>query len=639
MAASVWLLLTFVPAWGLSLPAPSDEATVQQTWQMLDYLATDYAGAVHDGTVISASEYAEMQEFAGTARQRLRSLPHDDSTSMLLTRADALVNAIDAKQAPGDVAHMAHALGDALLLNYPVISAPAQAPDLARGATLYRQTCAACHGAGGRGDGPTGRQLDPPPIDFTDQGRADQRSALSLYEVISQGVKGTAMTSYATQLSTQDRWALAYYVGSLAYPDANATSAKAWSDNAAARQRINDLKDLSHARVNALAATTGTEQARAIVGYLRRHPETLQTSSSGLALARSRLAASVTAYQAAKVGEATRLALSAYLDGVEPVEPQLNARDPELRATVETAMGAYRTALSRHTPVAEIRDRAASIDALLQRAQKVTLQNAGEPATVFLGAFTILVREGLEALLVVVALLAFLRKARRVESVRYVHAGWMLALLAGGLTWAVASYVISISGAGRELTEGLSSLFAAAVLITVGLWMHQKSIGGRWQRYLKEKMTAALNQRSAWFLFALAFISVYREVFETILFYAALWNDGQHGWLLGGIGAGALVLGGIAWVLMRGSRRLPLTTFFKASSALIAVLALVLTGKGVAALQEAGWIAVSPLPLPRIELLGVYPTSQSMLAQALVLVVLIVGFAWNVRRSGHAASE
>ncbi|MFA6230583.1 MAG: cytochrome c/FTR1 family iron permease [Rhodanobacter sp.] len=636
---AAWLLLAIAPARALSLSAPGNDAVVQQTWQMLDYLATDYAGAVKDGAVTSPSEYAEMQEFAGTARQRLRSLPRDNGSATLLTQADALIDAIDARKPAPEVARMAHALGDALLQNYPVTTAPTQAPDLARGAMLYQQSCAACHGASGHGDGPAGRQLDPPPIDFTDQSRADQRSALSLYEVISQGVKGTAMTSYAMQLSTQDRWALAYYVGSLAYPAATATAAAAWQGDATTRQRIADLKDLSHVRVNALAETIGTEQARAIVGQLRRHPETLQTSSRGLELARSQLAASVKAYQSGNSSEATRLALSAYLDGVEPVEPVLNARDPELRVTVETAMGAYRTALSRQTPVGEIRDRAASIDALLQRAQLATTQSAGEPAAVFLGAFTILVREGLEALLVVVALLAFLGKAGRTAAVRYVHAGWTSALVAGGLTWAAASYVISISGAGRELTEGLSSLFAAAVLISVGLWMHQKSIGGRWQRYLKEKMTAALSRRSAWFLFALAFISVYREVFETILFYAALWNDGEHGWLLGGIAAGALVLGAVAWVLMRGSRRLPLATFFAASSALIAVLALVLTGKGVAALQEAGWVAVSPLPLPRIGLLGVYPTSQSMLAQALVLVLLILGFAWNLRQRRDRAGD
>src|SRR5690606_28995811 len=118
----------------------------------------------------------------------------------------------------------------------------------------------------------------------------------------------------------------------------------------------------------------------------------------------------------------------------------------------------------------------------------------------------------------------------------------------------------------------------------------------------------ALNRRSAWFLFGLAFISVYREVFETILFYVALWSDGQGFWLLGGAAAGAIVLGLVAWILMRTSRRLPLGTFFSASSALIAGLAVVLTGKGVSALQEAGWIAVTPVSAPHFEWMGLYPT-------------------------------
>ncbi len=203
----------------------------------------------------------------------------------------------------------------------------------------------------------------------------------------------------------------------------------------------------------------------------------------------------------------------------------------------------------------------------------------------------------------------------------------------------MASYAVSISGASRELTEGLSSLFAAAVLITVGLWMHQKSVGGRWQAYLKQKMATVLNRRSVWFLFGLAFISVYREVFETILFYAALWSEGQHAWLLGGLGAGAAVLALIAWALMRTSRKLPIATFFSASSALIALLAIVLTGKGIAALQEAGWVSVSLAPLPRLDLLGVYPTWQSLLAQLAVVLVLAVGFAVNLRRGSARAAN
>ncbi|MEO8997771.1 MAG: FTR1 family protein [Rhodanobacter sp.] len=634
-----WHNLTFaallIGGPSLTLPATAQDISspVPQTWQMLDYLATDYAGAVKDGAVLSASEYAEMREFAATARHRLQSLKPTPASPALLTQADALIASVDAKASPAQVAQEAHALADALLRAYPVPTAPEHAPDVARGAMLYQNQCAACHGATGHGDGPAGLQLSPRPVDFTNQTRADQRSALSLYEVISQGVEGTPMASYAQQLPSTDRWAMAYYVGSLAYAKEAAAGATTWQHDTAARSQVANLKDLSGIRVAQLTPTLGAERARSIVGYLRAHPDAVEQALAGIPLARGRLAASLVAYRAGASSEATQLALSAYLDGVEPVEPQLNARDSALRAQLETAMGTYRTALSRNTPFAVVEKQAADIDAVLARAQQIVADGSSGAAATFLGAFTILVREGLEALLVVVALLAFLRKAERDEAVRYVHAGWTLALVAGGITWAVASYAISISGAGRELTEGLSSLFAATVLLSVGLWMHQKSIGVRWQLYLKEKMAAVLNQKSAWFLFGLAFISVYREVFETILFYAALWNEGQEIWLLGGIAAGALTLGLIAWILMRTSRRLPIGTFFAASSGLIAILAIVLAGKGVAALQEAGWIAVTAAPVPHIELLGIYPTWQTVVAQLAIIVLLAGGYLFNVRRA------
>lgn len=628
----LWLLCALL-AGGIALPAMAQDAstTVPQTWQMLDYLATDYAGAVKNGVVVSESEYAEMLEFSATARTRIQSLPPGPSTVALSSQADALVASVDAKAAPEKIASQAHALADALLQAYPVPTAPEQTPDLAKAATLYQIHCTVCHGASGQGDGPAGLQLSPRPVDFTNQARADQRSALSLYEVISQGVPGTPMASFAGELSSADSWSLAYYVGSLAYTQDATAGAAAWEKDANARAEIANLNDLSRARVGQLAQTLGALRARQIVGYLRVHPDKLQQSLSGIALARGRMSASLAAYQAGAPREAARLALSAYLDEVEPVEPQLNARDAALRARLETNMGAYRTMVSGQSSVAVVVNQAGKVDALLVRAQELTAA-ASDPTSTFVGAFTILVREGLEALLVVVALLAFLRKAERRDAVGYVHAGWIVALLAGALTWAVASYAISISGAGRELTEGLSSLFAAAVLLSVGLWMHQKSIGGRWQAYLKEKMANALNQRSLWFLFGLAFISVYREVFETILFYTALWNEDQGAWLLGGIAAGATVLGLIAWMLLRTSRRLPIGTFFSASSALIAVLAVVLTGKGIAALQEAGWIDVSVAPVPTVGLFGIYPSWESLLTQLAVVLALAVGFVFNIWR-------
>ena len=613
--------------------AQSVNSTVPQTWQMLDYLATDYAGAVRDGAVISASEYAEMQEFAATVRKHVQALPPTPSTATLLSQADILISSIDSRASLAKVAGEAHGLADALLQAYPMPTAPEHAPDLARGSQIYQSQCAACHGVSGRGDGAAGLQLSPAPINFTDQDRADQRSVMSLYEAISQGVDGTAMASYAKQLTLEDRWALAYFVGSLAYQKEASSGATQWHDDATTRAKIASLKELSVVRVAQLSATLGQQRARAAMGYLRANPQALQQALTGIPLARARMSASLAAYRTGAHAEANQLALSAYLDGIELIEPQLYARDSTLRAEIETAMGVYRTELSRQAPLAALSVQADSIDALLARAELALSESSGDAVSIFLGALTILLREGLEALLVVVALLAFLRKAGQTTAIRYVHAGWSLALVAGAVTWVLARYVISISGASRELTEGLSSLFAALVLLSVGLWMHQKSIGGRWQAYLKEQMAAALSRKSAWFLFGLAFISVYREVFETILFYAALWNEGQEIWLLGGIAVGSIALAAIAWVLLRTSRRLPIGQFFAASAALVALLSVVLTGRGISALQEAGWIALSPAPIPRIEVLGIYPTWQTLIAQLIVIGLLICGYLYNARRA------
>lgn len=616
-------------------PAQADSELVRQTWQMLDYLATDYAAAVEDGVVINPSEYAETREFAATARTRIEALEPTHASPDLTLQADALVQSIGAKAPCTEVAGLAHTLANALLEAYPVQTAPEQLPDLGRGAVLYQKECATCHGASGRGDGPAGVSLAPPPIAFTDQTRADQRSALSLYEVISQGVAGTSMASFA-HLSPADRWALAYFVGSLAYRhEAAEIGAEQWQHDDQARALLAGMDSLSQARVSRLAPALGREGARALLGYLRAHPEAAEHTPSGIALARSQLAASLAAYGSGARADATRLALSAHLDGVEPVEPRLRARDSALLARIETAMGVYRATLSGGMPVAAAAEDAARIEALLEQAQRTLADPSGNATATFLGSFTILAREGLEALLIVVALLAFIGKAGQRNAARYVHAGWIVALLAGGATWAVAKYAITTSGAGRELTEGVSSLFAAAVLLSVGLWMHQKSIGGRWQAYLRDKANAALSGRSAWLLFALALVSVYREVLETILFYVAMWDEGQQPWMLAGIATGAATLAVTAWVLLRTSRRLPIGTFFSISSALISVLAVVLTGKGVAALQQAGWIGFSVAPIPRIELLGIYPSWQPLLAQAVILVVLAAGYAINLRHAPH----
>jgi high-affinity iron transporter len=147
-------------------------------------------------------------------------------------------------------------------------------------------------------------------------------------------------------------------------------------------------------------------------------------------------------------------------------------------------------------------------------------------------------------------------------------------------------------------------------------------------------MNRALGRKSAWFLFGLSFVVVYREVFETILFYAALWTKDNGLVILSGAGLAVVGLAVIAWVMLRFSARLPITQFFTFSSALIAVLAIVLAGKGIAALQEAGLIDVSPVSfVPQVELLGIFPTLQSIGAQFVVIAIIIGAFAYSKRKN------
>lgn len=619
----------------MALPAAhaTDQATqekARQIWQMLDYLAVDYGGAVENGKVVNADEYAEMEEFSRSAEQQIGALPQAAEKAALLKQAASLRTMIVDKASAARVAEQAQNLAKDLLVAYPIPVAPSKAPDLQQGARLYQSHCASCHGALGKADGPLAAGMNPAPIAFTDRERARERSVLSLYQTTSRGVEGTAMPSFAA-LPESDRWALAFYIATLAYPETErAQGAALWASDQAAHAALRDIAALTQASEAALARSIGPEKAGAILAHLRSHPDAAVASNGdGLALAKSRLHESLALLEKGDSAGASRLAISAYLDGFEPVEPALAARNKPLFEDIERTMGAYRAAVSA-SRLDEARTHESRLQSLIDDADAALKSDDSSPWATFIAALTILLREGLEALLIVVAMIAFLKKADRSDVLPYVHAGWASALGAGVLTWFAATYLVNLSGTSREITEGFAALFAAVVLLAVGIWMHQKSLAGRWQAYVREKLTAALDKRSATVLFVLAFVTVYREVFETVLFYAALWTENNGRYLLAGLAAGIVILAVITVIMLRTSARLPIGRFFSISSALIAVLAVVLVGKGIAALQEAGMLEVSPLALPRIDLLGVYPSRQTVMAQLLVLGVVLASYGYNL---------
>ena len=627
---AIWFLFT-----GSAFAQTATSGYVKQLWQLLDYVAVDYSGAVADGAIISEAEYAEMLDFTENAGALLQSLPEHASKPTIAEKIAELRAAVLRKEASIEVSRLAHQANASLLTAYPFPVAPDTVPDLARGQTLYAMQCATCHGVDGKGDGPLAENLEPKPIAFTDAERARTRSVMALYQVISQGVEGTSMVSFKA-LPEEDRWALAFYIGTLSYDESMREQGKhLWNNGGQIKGRFADLTMLTTITEAALAETIQESDARSVTAYLRSHPGVVETNKPvGLALARLRLAESLAAARAGDRNLATRLSLSAYLDGFEPLEPIVNTRNGSLLIGVETAMLTYRSAVSKGT-IEQAEAAAVQLEQLFVKVDELMQEAKADPTTTFVGALTILLREGIEALLIVIGMITFLKKTDRPEVLRHVHRGWISALLAGVLTWVVATYLIGISGANREVTEGIGSVLAAVVLLSVGLWMHQKSSASKWQDYLKEKLSMAVSQRSAWALFALAFIAVYREVFETVLFYSALAADGNSGALIAGFFTALLLLVVIAWVLLRTSARMPLGTFFSVTSILVVVLAVVLIGKGVSALQEAGWLGVTLMNVPRVEWLGLYPTLETFTSQVIVGLIALGGFGISWVKGRH----
>jgi high-affinity iron transporter len=591
---------------------------------MLDYMAVDYPEFVQDGVVLDAAEYAEQVEFSEQVQSLLAQLPAHPEQPGLLQQAAQLTALVQAKRPGSEVAALATQLGASIIRVYDVEISPKRPPDLRTAASLYQSQCSACHGPQGQGDGPAGASLDPSPSNFHEHQRMDQRSLYSLYSTITLGVEGTGMSSFR-MLGDEDRWALAFYVGNLGHDEADLTrGAELWQAGVG-HDWFPDLRRLVTATVNSVRAERG-DDAVAMLVYLRSHPErVMPAAETPLAHSSRLLRESLAAYRQGQAQAAQELAVSAYLDGFELVEASLDTVDKPLRTTIEAEMLRYRTTLKNGEPIAAAESQVGRLQELLAEAQRQLEKTQLPASAAFFSAFVILLREGLEAVLVLAAIFAILIKAGRRDALPYVHAGWIAALLLGGMTWLVASYVIVISGATREMTEGITALAAAAILLYVGFWMHRKAYADRWRTFLQGQLRDALSARTMWALAFVSFLAVYREAFETVLFYQALWIQAAPAYIpvLGGLVVAAVALVVLSWFILRGSIRLPIGLFFGATSVLLALLAVIFVGKGVAALQEAGILPTDPVNVPAIPALGVYPNLLGLALQ--VLVILLIG--------------
>jgi high-affinity iron transporter len=613
------------------------EANPQAVLHLLDYIAVEYPQFVKNGRVTNAEEYAEQVEFSGQIERAIRALPARPQLAEYAQQAAQLRMAIEAKADGAQVSAAAQKLQRAVIAAYNIEVAPRRAPDMRTAGATYAENCAACHGVSGNGKGPLSATLQPAPTDFTDTTRQSARSVYALFNTITLGVDGTAMRAFSG-LTDEQRWQLAFYITRFMSSDAQRThGAEAW-EHGKARNVFRDLASV--VTTTPSDARRDGEDTEAVLAYLRATPAQASTaSSSPIAFSIAAMEDSFRRYQAGKPDEAYQLAVNAYLEGFELAEASLDNRDHDLRTRIESAMMEYRNALQQAQDTSTVSARFDVTMQLLAEAQRRLAGPTVSPTATFLSSLVIVLREGLEAILVLAAMAAFLIRTGRRDSLPWLHGGWVAALLLGGVTWIVSSKLIAITGAQREVTEGITALIAAALLLYVGFWLHNKTNAARWSEFIRGQVNTAVKGGTLFGFALVSFFAVYREVFETVLFYQALWLESEgiaQSAVLAGFGVGAGVLAVLAWMIARFSVRVPLRLFFGASSVLLAVMAVVFAGQGIAALQSAGKLSSNPITFPSVPLLGIYPNLQGLALQIALIALIIIAFLFS--RNGRRAS-
>jgi high-affinity iron transporter len=614
------------------------------------------------GNLASEVEYEEAVSFLSDARSVAARLSgaRADLTRSLLDSLSAMVAERRPLAAVGALhERFAESLGADAALDLPT-----RALDLPRGAGLYARHCAACHGATGRGDGPQAAGMNPPPPALGDASVMGDVSPATMYRFVAVGVAGTPMAGWANVLSADERWDIVAYLGSLRAPAVTAPgeglfvqrcaschgpagagdgplasalsklprelNSFAWQvekSDAQVAASVRDgvagtsmppHRDLSSAELDQLVAHLRTLALRDVPQPVRAEP------NDGGAVAAKVLSLIDNALAAARAGrpaEAADHALDSYL-AFEPLETPGRAREPGRIASMERLFAEFRGAIRASDLRTAERARNA-IEAGLPRIVELTQPRSGFGEN-FLQSLLIILREGLEAILVVGAVVAFLIKTGHRERLRSIWLGVSAALVASAATAVVLATVLRTLPATREILEGVTMLVAVVVLFSVSYWLVSKVEAARWQQFIRDKVNDALQHGGGTALAVVAFLAVYREGAETALFFQALFREGAGVALTLGMLTGFAMLAVIFVGVHRYGLRIPLRPFFASTSALLYLMAFAFMGKGVSELQEGGVVPLTVLPgWPSVNVLGIFPTVETLLAQSLLLALLV----------------
>jgi high-affinity iron transporter len=660
MLLRIILIGSFTLLTGFATPAAElpQEPPAKRLSAIVGVAVEEYGKGIDaKGQVTSATELEEAAGFLKDAQDVAKRLTTPKAV-LVRTLLDSLAAAADQRATPARLSAL-HQRFVAALGAEGAIDLPTRAIDIARGKAIFEQNCLACHGATGAGDGTRSKEFTPRPAAIGSPSTMHDRSPALMYRIVSVGIQGTMMPSWADQLSPDDRWNVVTYVNGLRATDAaRAEGARllAARCKTCATVGAHTARDLAYqmelsdddlaARIAAGDTATGIagaapQELGALVAALRATPvvsNTVQAAATTTvketdprAAARATLRLIDDALAAAREGrsaDAGDLSFDAYI-AFEPLEGPARMRDPGLVAAMERHFADFKGAVKIHDMAAAEAERNK-----IEAGMPAVLELAAPTSTtwgLFLESFLIIVREGFEAILVLGAVVAFLIKTGNRKRLRDIWIGTGAGIAASFALAYVLKTFLGAVPASRDVIEGATMLVAVVVLFSVSYWLLSKVEGAKWQKFIREKVNAALSGGGSFALAFVAFLAVFREGAETALFYQALFTRVDHAMLpvMLGLGVGFAVLAVIFTLFHRFGVKIPLRPFFAVTSALLYYMAFVFAGKGVKELQEGNVISQSLIPgFPHIDAIGLYPTVETLLAQG-ILVVLLLFALWK----------
>jgi high-affinity iron transporter len=373
-------------------------------------------------------------------------------------------------------------------------------------------------------------------------------------------------------------------------------------------------------------------------------PNDLQRGRAEIDQASKQVDQALAAVKSGDRQKAYTLARSAYLDHYEYVEIPMRLRDPNQVLDTEFKFAKFRNDIRDGAPLGQIRTDVADVRAgLVASDRTLATKGVAAPAIAFGFSFAILFREGVEAVLLIAILLGSLSAGSAQNFKRPLGLGVAAAVAATGVMWLLTTVVINIAPVNREVLEAITALIAVVVLVAVSFWLVSRLEHKRRQEFMRARLASAMAAGTTLAFAGLGFTAVFREGFETVLFYQALslFAEGLGLWVALGAVAAALALGGVGYAILKAGKQLPLKPMLVTGASILLLLSVAFAGNAVRSLQSADLMQATPVDWPRLpvflaELTGIHPTREGLAVQLAMLIVFVAGaayvFAWQPAR-------